>query len=124
MMRPFLAVLFALCSALPCAAHAQAPAADTPKPDTAEEIEARKSYSIPALDIVGFEILVNRYNRYFGNSNRNDFRVSASSIRRNLNSGWGTDNDPFKTNQLGHPYQGSMYHGFARSAALSYWESL
>ena len=29
-----------------------------------------------------------------------------------------------QVNQLGHPYQGSMYHGFARSAGLSYWESL
>ena len=26
-------------------------------------------------------------------------------------------------NQLGHPYQGSMYHGFARSAGFNYWES-
>ena len=26
------------------------------------------------------------------------------------------DNDPFATNQFLHPYQGSMYHGFARSA--------
>src|SRR5581483_10903523 len=26
-------------------------------------------------------------------------------------------------NQLGHPYQGSMYHTFARSAGLGYWES-
>jgi hypothetical protein len=43
----------------------------------AEEIEARKSYSIPALDIIGFEILVNRYNRYFGNCCRDDYRVSG-----------------------------------------------
>ena len=35
-----------------------------------------------------------------------------------------TDRDPFAINQFGHPYQGSMYHGFARSAGLSYWESL
>jgi hypothetical protein len=123
-MRPFLAVLLALFTALPCAAFAQAPAPDARKPDTAEEIEARKSYSIPALDIVGFEILVNRYNRYFGNCCRDDYRVSGSTIRRNLERGFGTDNDPFKTNQLGHPYQGSMYHGFARSAGLGYWESL
>ena len=27
-------------------------------------------------------------------------------------------------NQFAHPYQGSMYHGFARSAGLNYWESL
>ena len=30
----------------------------------------------------------------------------------------GIDSDPFTINQLGHPYQGSMYHGFARSAGL------
>jgi hypothetical protein len=87
------------------------------------EIEANKSYAIPAMEIVGFDILVNRFNRYFSRE-REDYRVSASSIRRNLKSDWGTDNDPFKTNQLGHPYQGSMYHGFARSAGLSYWQSL
>src|SRR5690606_10301396 len=27
-------------------------------------------------------------------------------------------------NQIGHPYQGSIYHGFARSAGLDYWQSL
>lgn len=37
---------------------------------------------------------------------------------------WVVENDPFQVNQLGHPYQGSIYHGFARSAGLNYWESL
>src|SRR4029453_11626979 len=37
--------------------------------------------------------------------------------------GWVTDNDPFGVNQFAHPYQGSMYHGCARSAGLGYWES-
>jgi len=105
-------------SALPFAACAV-------EPDVAAEIDANKSYAIPALDILGFQLLVNRYNRCCGDKNsRDDYKVSASSIRRNLSSGWGTDNDPFRTNQLGHPYQGSMYHGFARSAGLNYWESL
>src|SRR5260221_676268 len=31
---------------------------------------------------------------------------------------------PFKVNQLGHPYQGSIYHGLARSAGLGFWESM
>ena len=35
---------------------------------------------------------------------------------------WVVDQDPFAINQLGHPYQGSMFHGFARSAGLNYWE--
>jgi hypothetical protein len=116
MRAAILGAALALGTALPFAAFA----AD---PDAAAEIEARKSYDIPALEIVGFDILVNRYNRYFSNSRR-DYAVSFSSVRKNLSSGWGTDNDPFRTNQLGHPYQGSMYHGFARSAGLSYWESL
>src|SRR6185369_8305787 len=42
----------------------------------------------------------------------------------NLNSFWVIDQDPFSTNQLLHPYAGSIYHGFARSAGLNYWESL
>ena len=37
---------------------------------------------------------------------------------------WVVDQDPFAMNQLGHPYQGSMFHGFARSAGLNYWEAL
>ena len=41
-----------------------------------------------------------------------------------MNSPWVLDNDPFSINQFLHPYQGSMYHGFARSAGLNYWESL
>jgi hypothetical protein len=49
--------------------------------------------------------------------------VTVGSIRRNLHSKWVVDDDPFHVNQLGHPYQGSMYHGFARSAGLSYWEA-
>ena len=98
-------------------------AALTAEPDASVGTEARKSYEIPALEIVGFDIFLNRYNRFFSRS-RSDYAVSATSIRKNLRSSWDTDNDPFRTNQLGHPYQGSMYHGFARSAGLSYWESL
>lgn len=77
---------------------------------------------LPALEIAGFDFLLNRYNRRFG-KDRDDYAVTMESIRRNLRSSWGVDQDPFRTNQLGHPYQGSMYHGFARSAGFGYWES-
>jgi hypothetical protein len=49
---------------------------------------------------------------------------AAPPIRRNLHSSWVVDRDTFEVNQLGHPCQGSMYHAFARSAGLKYWESL
>ena len=103
-----------------------APAAASPAEASAiarDSGAAEPDFWRPALEIVGFEILLNRTNRYFG-TGRDDYRVSATSIRRNLRSSWGTDNDPFQTNQLGHPYQGAMYHGFARSAGLDYWQSL
>ena len=85
------------------------------------EIDASKSYWIPAAEILGFDLLLNGFNRTFIDDS---YKSNVSSIRRNLSSSWNVDNDPFTTNQLGHPYQGSMYHGFARSAGLNYWESL
>jgi hypothetical protein len=89
---------------------------------TAWADDDQKDYTTPALEIVGFDILVNRVNRCCG-SERGDYAVTLDSIRRNLHHSWVVDDDPFKVNQLGHPYQGSMYHGFARSAGLSYWEA-
>jgi hypothetical protein len=94
---------------------------ENPKADFSSDIESRKSYVIPALEVIGFELLLNGVNRNSGNGA--DYKSNLSTIRHNLHSSWVTDTDPFKTNQLGHPYQGSMYHGFARSAGLSYWES-
>jgi hypothetical protein len=102
------------------AASAAAPAAVSA--DAPPELPAI-DYRLPALEIVGFQIVLNRANRAFG-TDRDDYAVTTSSIRRNLRSGWGTDRDPFTTNQLGHPYQGAIYHGFARSAGLDYWHSL
>ena len=82
----------------------------------------QKSYLIPALEIVGFDTLLNLFDRaYYGCC---DFDTDLSSIKRNLHRGWGVDSDEFTVNQLGHPYQGSMYHGFARASGLSYWQGL
>ncbi|MEP6608423.1 MAG: DUF3943 domain-containing protein [Burkholderiaceae bacterium] len=80
----------------------------------------QKSYVIPALEIVGFDALLNLFNRaYFGCC---DYDSNLSSIKRNLRKSWAVDSDTFTVNQLGHPYQGSMYHGFARASGLNYWE--
>ncbi|MGH7871364.1 MAG: DUF3943 domain-containing protein [Candidatus Binatia bacterium] len=82
----------------------------------------QKSYLIPALEIVGFDVLLNLFDRaYYGCC---DFDSDFSSISRNLRRGWKVDSDEFTVNQLGHPYQGSMYHGFARASGLNYWQGL
>lgn len=80
-----------------------------------------KSYVIPALEIVGFDLLLSHYNRHFSGSS--DYDVTFGSIRRNLGRRWVTDNDPFSVNQFAHPYQGSLYHGAGRSTGLNYWEA-
>ena len=89
--------------------------------DFSADVAIRKRYGIAALEIVGFDVLVNVVNRY--GSGSSDYDSNLSTIKRNLRSSWGVDNDPFRINQLGHPYQGSMYHGFARSSGLNFWES-
>lgn len=90
--------------------------------DSSRRIEANKSYAIPALEIVGFDTLLNLYDRRAFEGN--DFDSNLRTIRRNLRSSWVIDRDPFLVNQLGHPYQGSMYHGFARASGLGFWEAL
>jgi Domain of unknown function (DUF3943) len=102
------------------ASEAAASDSDKPKLDFSADPVARKSYSIPALEIVGFEAMLNLANR---GDPSGDFKSNLSTIRRNLRSSWVVDDDPFRTNQLGHPYAGSIYHGFARSAGLNYWEA-
>jgi len=103
-----------------CAALAQQELPDLGS--SVPQAEARgKSYAIPAAEIVGFDVLLNRFDRQVYGK---EYSVSTRTVRRNLHGPWVVDNDPFKVNQFLHPYQGSMYHGFARSAGLGFWESL
>jgi hypothetical protein len=108
--------LLAACAIAPAAAQLRVDAAAE-----AEKAESDKSFTIPALEIVGFEFLLSNFNR--ATSGTSDYDVSSSSIRRNLRGPWVVDNDPFRVNQFLHPYQGSLYHGAARASGLSYWEA-
>jgi hypothetical protein len=101
---------------------AKAYAADARAPKLDWETGADHSYLIPALEIVGFEALLNLFDRTFEGGPTYD--TNLSTIQHNLHHSWVFDNDPFSTNQFLHPYAGSMYYGFARSAGLNYWESL
>jgi hypothetical protein len=91
-----------------------------------------KSRFIPALEIVGFEALLNVYGRIVYpddvdpnySEGHKVFSVTPSTAWRHLTKGpWGFDGDSFQVNQIQHPYQGAVYQGFARSAGLGFWES-
>ena len=117
---PALSAVLLLFAATANYAQAQA---EAPAPTREElKLEPSRDLLLPVYEIVGFDILVNRVNRCCG-TGRDDYAVTMDSIRRNLHSSWNVDSDPFKVNQLGHPYQGSMYYGFARSAGFDFWES-
>jgi hypothetical protein len=102
---------------------------DLPKPVLSWETGANKSYLIPALEIPGFISALNGFDRLvYGDQVEDGKRVygtTFSTFWDNLVHGhWRYDKDAFHVNQFMHPYQGSIYHGFARSAGLNYWESL
>jgi hypothetical protein len=85
------------------------------------ETGAGKNYLIPALEIPGFLVGLNVVDRYLYPST--DYDSDWESIWKNLRTMPVYDKDPFNVNQIGHPYQGSLYYGFARSAGLNFWES-
>ncbi len=116
--KSFLAAIVAAMACGLCAAQSTPPQAT----DEQRGADSAPNYTLPAMEILGFDFLLNRYNHRF--SGVTDYDVSLDSIRRNLHSSWVVDADPFNINQLGHPYQGSMYHGFARSSGLDFWPSM
>ncbi|MHB8535733.1 MAG: DUF3943 domain-containing protein [Sulfuricaulis sp.] len=92
------------------------------KPLRYVETKAGKSYLLPAGEIVGFEILLNRYDYFF--RDKQVYGVSAHSMWKNLDGKWVVDTDPFSVNQFMHPVQGSIFFGFARSSGLDFGESM
>jgi hypothetical protein len=95
--------------------------------DAEPAIEAPSSknavnYVVPALEIVGFEVLLNLYDRTY--IDEDVYGVTADSVRRNLHHPWVLDTDPFEMNMVAHPYSGALFYGFARAAGHSYEVSL
>ncbi|MGQ0765992.1 MAG: DUF3943 domain-containing protein [Gemmatimonadota bacterium] len=81
---------------------------------------SRARYLLPAVEIVGFDLALNLFDRAVLGSH---YRSNLASIRRNLRARWVVEDDPYLINQFGHPYQGATYHLFARSAGQGYWRS-
>jgi hypothetical protein len=96
------------------------------KPATASvlswESGVGKSYLIPAGEIAAFIFGLNQVDRHAFSSR--DYDSDLHTAWRNLRTAPVFDADPFSVNQIGHPYQGSIYYGLARSAGLNYWQSL
>jgi len=99
------------------------------KPVLSWETEEGKSYLIPALEIPGFIILLNAFDRVaFHNKEKNGKKVYTTNPStfwdQVTRQDWTFDQDSFKVNQFGHPYQGATMYGLARSSGLNFWQSL
>ena len=107
----------------PQAAPIGPPAPDGPNQHLNWETGAGRSYVIPAVELIGYLLLLNQFDRHFVEP-KDVYRTSTKSSWKNLtDSKWVVDTDPFATNQFLHPYGGSIYHGIARSTGLNFWES-
>ncbi len=107
---------------LACGLSAACASGAAMRPGLPQEAGAHKSYVLPLVEIVAMDAAVNLAGRLL--IDPASFTVTPASVRRNLSGPWVVDDDPFQINQFGHPYQGAMYHGIARSNGLSYWPSV
>jgi len=116
--RTLLLGLLALALVSPSAAVAQAPApAQALNWDTGDG----KSWLVPGLEVPAFILALNLFNRLF--IDPDEYGSDFNTIWDNLKGSAVIDKDPFSVNQIGHPYQGGIYYGLARSAGLNYWQS-
>lgn len=120
----------------PCAGFAEDPLLDskaqkiaptafadeTPKPVLHWGEGDGRSYLVPAAEVGAFLLTLNQFDRIFLESA--EYHSDFSSFKENLSGAWVYDSDPFAINQIMHPYAGSMYFTFARSAGQDYWTSL
>jgi hypothetical protein len=118
----FAAVLACGLSAACASRSAMQPALQQDQAPPDRENAGHKSYVIPVVEIIGMDAGINRIGSRI--LDPATFAVSGESIRRNLRGPWVVDDDPFEVNQFGHPYQGAMYHGIARSNGMGYWPSM
>jgi hypothetical protein len=87
------------------------------------ETGANKSYAVPAYEIPAFLTSLNLFDRTF--LDRSVYGVTARSAWRNAKTlSLEYDDDPFQVNQFGHPTEGAITFGTARSAGLGFWTSL
>jgi hypothetical protein len=109
-------------AALACGLSAACATGAAMRPALPQDDGGHKSYILPVVEIVVMDAAVNLGGRLL--LDPASFAVTPASIYRNLRGPWVVDDDPFEINQFGHPYQGAMYHGAARSNGLSYWPSV
>ena len=88
----------------------------------AEFTEADFRHGTIALgEVVLFNIFITTFNRVVTQSPFAN--ISLETIGRNIVHPWVWDQDEFEMNQIGHPYQGSIYFAAGRANGFNFWQS-
>jgi hypothetical protein len=92
-----------------------------PRENEGQERPLASRYAVAAAEVLGTNALVNAFDRFVL---RADYgQTSLSSIATNLGSPWVFDQDGFTTNEILHPYNGSLYFAACRANGLGFWAS-
>src|SRR5262245_38539183 len=84
-----------------------------------------KHFGRAALEVTGINAVIWAYCRYIREGGTNaGFRISIPSWKENLLNGFEWDDNHFSTNQIAHPYHGSMYFASARANGFDFYESI
>lgn len=80
----------------------------------------QKSYLVPVAEILLFNTALVA-GAYAAGADWAD--TGPDVVKRNLSGGWELDDDAYSTNQLAHPFTGSMAFSAARSTGHEFWVS-
>jgi len=86
-----------------------------------DKLANEKNYFIPSAQILMANSLIALSNNYIFDQDYS--KISFKSIEKNLKGEWEWDADNFEVNQIGHPFQGSVYFSAARNNGHSYLPS-
>ena len=75
---------------------------------------------MPFVESTALNFLYNGINHARGHPTA---KINFKTMRDNLVDGFEWDDNQWRTNQFGHPYQGSNYYTSARARGMTYWES-
>lgn len=81
--------------------------------------EYKPRYLLSLSEALGYNILQTGFNRFILDAPFS--YISVDSVNDNLNAPWVWDSDSYIVNQIGHPYQGSIYFTAARSNHVGFW---
>ncbi len=118
-----LVLLVAFALLMPSAARADEPdGPDGPAAPAAVDEPEGWDYVIPLGSMVAANTVFWATARYVLDAHY--AYIGPGSMAANFRHGFEWDADGFPVNQLGHPYQGALYHTGARSVGFGFWGSL